>query len=75
MEENIKNNVYMGEPTPRQIDKKSRVPQEEQGVWGSRSGDWASGILKEEKRTNFFFLSPSTFLSLSQSHNSVLAWY
>ena len=30
----IKNNVYMREPTPRQIDKKSRVPKEEKGVWG-----------------------------------------
>ena len=39
---------------PRQIDK-FRVPKEEKGVWGSWSGDWGSGILKEEKRTNVFF--------------------
>ena len=56
MEENIKNNVYMREPTSRQIDKKSRVPKEEKGVWGSGSEDWGSGILKGEKRTNFFSL-------------------
>ena len=47
---------------PRQIDKKSRVPKEQKGIWGSWSGDWGSGILKEEKRTIFFF--PSTFLLL-----------
>ena len=39
---------------PRQIDK-SRVPKEQKGIWGSWSGDWGSGILKEEKRTIFFF--------------------
>ena len=54
MEENIKNNVYMGEPTPRQIDKKSRVPKEEEGVWGSWSRDRGLEFSKEEKRTNVF---------------------
>jgi len=44
------------ESIPRQINKKFRVPKEEKGVGGSRSGDWGSGILKEEKRTNFFSL-------------------
>ena len=48
--------MYLRESIPRQIDKKSRVPKEEKGVWGSQSGDWGSGILKEEKRTNVFFL-------------------
>ena len=46
----------MKESISGQIDKKSRVPEEEKGVWGSQSGDWGSGILKEEKRTNFFSL-------------------
>ena len=41
------------ESIPRQIDKKFRAPKEEKGVWGSRSGDWRSGIF-EEKRTNVF---------------------
>ena len=60
----LKEKGGMRESIPRQIDKKSRVPKEEKGIWGSQSGDWESGILKEEKRTNFFFL-PSTFLSVS----------
>ena len=51
-------NQKLRESIPRQVDKKSRVPKEEKGVWGSWSGDWASGILKEEKRTNFFFFLP-----------------
>ena len=29
----------MRESIPRQIDKKSRVPKEEKGVWASQSGD------------------------------------
>ena len=58
----------MRESIPRQIDKKFRVPKEEKGVWGSQNGNWGSGILKQEKRTNFF---SSAFLSLSQLHNSV----
>ena len=48
----------MRESIPRQIDKKFRVPKEEKGVWGSQSGNWGSGILKDEKRTNFFFFFP-----------------
>ena len=70
----VKNNsaqepgMLVRESIPRQIDKKFRVPKEEKGVWGSQSGDWGSGTLKEEKRTNFF---SSAFLSLSQLQNSV----
>jgi len=48
----------MRESIPRQIDKKSRVPKEEKGVWGSQSGGWGSGILKEEKRTNVCLFFP-----------------
>ena len=47
--------MLVRESIPRQIDKKFRVPKEEKGVWGSQSGDWESGIFKEEKRTNVFF--------------------
>ena len=39
---------------PRQIDKKSRVPKEEEGVWGSWSRDRGLEFSKEEKRTNVF---------------------
>ena len=28
----------MRESIPRQVDKKSRVPKEEKGVWGSQGG-------------------------------------
>ena len=42
----------MRESFPRQVDKKSRGPQGEEG----------SGILKEEERTDFF--SFSTFLRI-----------
>ena len=47
---------FLRESIPRQIDNKSKVPKEEKGVWGSRSRDWGSGIIKEEKRTTFFAL-------------------
>ena len=59
----LKEKGAMRESRPRQIDK-FRVPKEEKGVWGSRSRDWESGILKEEKRTNFF---SSVFLQVSRS--------
>ena len=29
----------MRELIPRQVDKKSRVPKEEKGIWGSQGGD------------------------------------
>ena len=29
----------MRESIPRQVDKKSRVPEEEKGAWGSQGGD------------------------------------
>ena len=51
----LKEKRGMRESIPRQIDKKSRVPKEEKGIWDSQSRDWESSILKEEKRTIFFF--------------------
>ena len=51
---------------PRQVDKKSRVPEEDIGVWNSQGG----------KDNHFFFFFFSTFLSLCHitqpSLNSVL---
>ena len=44
------------ESIPRQVDKKSRVPEEEKGVWGSQSWNSQGG----GKENIFFF---STFLS------------
>jgi len=42
--EKWKSHLGMRESIPRQVDKRSRVPKEE------------IGVLKEEKKTNFFFL-------------------
>ena len=48
----------MIESIPRQIDKKSGVPEEERGVWGSQRGD--RGLEFSRRRKGPFF---STFLS------------
>ena len=50
------------ESIPRQVDKKSGVPKEEKGVWGSRSTDRGLEFSRRRKGQTFFF---STFLSLS----------
>ena len=44
------------ESIPRQVDKKSRFPEEEKGVWGSQGGDKGLGILEKKERANIFFL-------------------
>ena len=46
--------VLLREPIPRQVDKKSRVPEEEKGVWNSQG---------RRKDKHLFF--SCTFLSLS----------
>ena len=55
----------MRESIPRQIDKKSGVPKEEKGAWGSQSGDRALEFSRRRKGQTSFFLSLSTFLSLT----------
>ena len=45
----------MRESIPRQMDKKSRVPKEEKGVWGSWSGD--RGLEFSRRRKGQFFFS------------------
>ena len=48
---------------PRQVDKKSRVPEEEKGVWVSQSGDGGLEFSRRRKRkTSFFFLLHSFIL-------------
>ena len=49
----------MRESIPRQVDKKSRIPEEERGVWGSWGGDRCLEFSRRRKRQTFF----STFLS------------
>ena len=49
----------MRKSIPRQVNKKSRVFEEEKGVWGSEGGD--RHLEFSRRKTNFF----PTFLSLS----------
>ena len=48
------------ESIPRQVDKKSGVPEEEKGVWGSQGGDgvWNSQEGGKDKRLSFFLYIP-----------------
>lgn len=45
----------MSEPIPRQIDEKSGVPKEEEGVWGSWSGDRGLEFSRKKDKCFFFF--------------------
>ena len=51
--------LKMRESIPRQVDKKSGVPEEEKGVWGSGRGDRGLEFSKRRKGQT----SPPTFLS------------
>ena len=53
----------MRESIPRQVDKKSGVPADEKGIWGSGSQDRGLELSRRRKGQIPFF--PSTFLSLS----------
>ena len=44
------------ESIPRQVDKKSGVPREEKGVWGSRNGDRGLEFSRKRKGQTSFFL-------------------
>ena len=50
------------ESIPRQVDKKSRVPEEEKEVWGSQGGDRSLEFSRRKKGQTF--LSFSTFLRI-----------
>ena len=52
----------MRELIPRQVDKKSGVPKEDKGVWGSQGEDRGLEFSRRSKGQTSFF---STFLSLS----------
>ena len=54
----------MRESIPRQIDKKSGVPEEERGVWGSGGGD-RDLEFSRRKGPMFFCFFLHTLLSLS----------
>ena len=44
----------MRESIPRQADKKSRVPSEENGVWGSQGGERGLRLSRRRKGQIFF---------------------
>ena len=51
----------MRESIPRQVDKKSGVPEEDRGVWGCQGGDKGLEFLRRRKGQTFF---PLHFLVL-----------
>ena len=59
--------------SPRQVDKKSGVPEEERGVWGSRRGDKGLEFSSGRKGQTFFFKPKADDYTKEQlSLNSVL---
>ena len=52
----------MRESIPRQVDKNSRVPEEERGLWGSQRGDRGLEFSRRREGQTYFLFS-STFLS------------
>ena len=55
----LKEKGGMRESIPRQVKKKSRVPEEEKGVWGSQGGDRCLEFSRRRRGQMFF----PTFLS------------
>ena len=51
--------MIMRESVSWQVIRKSKEPEEERGVWGALKEEMGSGVLEEEKRTNFSFYIPS----------------
>ena len=51
----MKESTKINESIPRQIDKKSRVPKEEKGVWGSQRRDNGLEFSRRRKGQTFFF--------------------
>ena len=45
----------MRESITRQVDKKSGVPEEEKGIWGSQGGDRGLEFSRRRKGQFFFF--------------------
>ena len=52
----LKEKGGMREPIPRQVDKKSGVPKEEKGVWGSQGGDRGLEFSRRKKGQTPFLL-------------------
>ena len=52
----LKEKGGMKESIPRQVDKKSGVPEEAKGVWGSQGGDRGLEFSRRRKGQTFFSL-------------------
>ena len=50
--------MNLRESIPRQTDKKSRIPKEEKGVWGSRSGDRGFAWNSQGGKDKIFVYTP-----------------
>jgi len=50
----LKENGGMRKSIPRQFDKKSRVPEEGKGVWGSQRRERGLEFSRRKKRQTFF---------------------
>ena len=48
--------IPLRESIPRQVDKKSGVPREEKGVWGSQNGDSGLEFSRKKKGQTSVFL-------------------
>ena len=48
--------MVLRESIPRQVDKKSGVPREEKGVWGSQNGDSGLEFSRKKKEQTSVFL-------------------
>ena len=59
--------IKLRESIPRQVDKKSGVPEEEKGIWGSQGGDTGLEFSRRRKEPKFF----STFLSKDYNNKNV----
>ena len=64
----------MRESIPRQGDKKSRVPEEIKGVWGSQGGDRGVKFSRRRNSQSFFFFKSEAddYTTKQLNLNSVL---
>ena len=57
--------IKLRDSIPRQVDKKSGVPEEKKGVWGSPGGDRGLEFSRRRKEQPSFFFFHFTSPSLS----------
>ena len=59
----LKEKGEMRESIPRQVDKKSQVPEEERGLWGSGGGNKGLKFSRRKGQTSFFSLHSLVFVT------------